>query len=153
MTLLGPQPGAGTPDNVFGLITMGGSLVIRGSHECGKAGCTKPASVAVFGLWQSNSSKLGRMNVCTLHVAPAMRELHDSWICALVWDRDVYGEACPHCGRQRRGPNGEGHLSVCPIGLAFPEFAALQRKTREPHDPGDCAVCTAYLNRRPGPTG
>lgn len=151
MTVLnGAQP---TPDNVYGLIVAEGRIVIRGSHECSKSGCTKPATVAVFGLWQSNSSKLARFNCCTLHVAPAMKELADSWICALVWDREANGEACPHCGRQMLLPNGLSHLSVCPVGLAFPEHAAKYGKVREPHDVGDCTVCTSYLEQRPGPTG
>jgi hypothetical protein len=154
----GRATGLGTPnqptvDNVYGLITIEGTPVVRGSHQCGKIGCTAPATVAVFGLLESNTAKLARLNVCPMHVAQAMGELADSWICALIWDRDTYGEACPHCGRQNRAPDGSGHLSVCPVGLSFPQFAARYRRRREAHDVGDCTVCSTYLNRRQGPTG
>lgn len=156
MTILnGNGPAQPTPDNVYGLITVEGVVVVRGSHTCGAPGCTRPATVAVFGTYHSENT-LARFNVCQWHIQVASREVNGPWFCALVWDRDVYGEACPHCGipaSQIDPRGGYGHVNVCPVGLAFPDFAYQQGVRRTPHDVGDCDVCGSYLNRRPGPTG
>lgn len=152
MSTNGPRPPMWTPDRrvepgdgVYGMQILGGQFVVQASHHCGKIGCDRPAFVAVFGM--NATDRVIRMNVCREHVVAALGgELRDGWIAALLADRER-GEYCPHCCARVIQADGTGHLSVCPIGLTYPRYGAI------PHDRGECEVCLAYRERRPGPVG
>lgn len=153
MTILNPRSdGSPYGDGLYGLQAQNGVDVIAGSHECAKTGCKTPALVAVFGQLQG-SSKSYRTNTCRPHVELAFSELDDAWMAALVAEHTPGRDYCPHCAGRRFGPQGQGHLRHCPIGLTSREFAAAARLEQAGHNPHECEVCSAYFERKPGPTG
>ena len=140
-------------DGLYGLQVAGGEFVVWRSHECGKITCRVPAEVAVFGRARGLSTSV-RVNTCRGHVKVCMSEMEDAFICALIRNREL-GDYCPHCAALQGevARDGEGHLSVCPIGLTFPDFARRRSQPLGRHDREGCEVCSSYAGHRSGPTG
>lgn len=151
MTLLGNNGRSPLGDGLYGLQAWHGVDVIQGSHHCAKQSCKRPAQVAVFGKVAPDSGRVARLNTCRMHVEGIFLELFDSWICALLGDRGE--DYCPHCAVRKVGPQGQGHLRHCPIGLTSRAFAAAARLPWEAHDAHSCDPCASYHERKPGPTG
>lgn len=140
-------------DGVYGLQIGGGLPITWRSHECSKNTCRKPAEVAVFGKRTATETQYGRLNVCRPHIVEAAGDLIDPWICALLADREMGGDYCPHCATRTKTVDGKGHSLICPVGLAFPDNARRAGVPWDLHDRAACEVCTSYLEGKPGPTG